>query len=145
MPGVLRIYEGAAFPELRAFAAEAKESLENSIIGAAENVSDEAERQQLVEDEKTAFNMLSSLTEKETGSPVSQFISTSLSWVAVTLSQLVQKRDFADLTWHEIYVGPYLKRYMTESKAQALSVEAHKRWIELDRVRLSLSRMVVRD
>lgn len=140
-PGVTRIYESASFPELRAFAGEAKTSLENSIVGAAENVSDEVDQKQLAEDEKTAFEMLSSLVQKETGAEVTQFVSTSLAWVAFTISHLVKNRDFAEATWNDVYVGPYLRQFMDETKSHALAVEVLKRWIETDRVgsKVSLS------
>lgn len=138
IPGVTRTYESASFPELRAFAAEAKSSLENSIVGAAENVSDEVDQKQLSEDEKAAFEMLSSLVQKETGAEVSQFTSTSLAWVAFTISHLVKNRDFAEETWNNVYVGPYLRQFMDETKAHALAVEVLKRWIETDRVSISI-------
>ena len=51
LPGVTRIYESAAFPEIRAFAEDAKNVLETSVVGAVKDVSDETERKQLLEEE----------------------------------------------------------------------------------------------
>ena len=135
LPGVTKIYESAAFPEIRAFAGEAKDALEASIVGAAATVSDEAEKKQLAEDAQKALEMLFSLVTKEmgTGAPSGPF-ATSLAWVSTTISQLVSKRDFADEQWKSVYVAPYLARFMPENQARAVAAEALKRWIEIDRV-----------
>lgn len=135
LPGVTRIYESAAFPEIREFAKEAKQALEKSVLGAADNVSEEAEKKQLVDDANQAFDMLHSLYAKETGVASTQFAETSLRWVAQSEAQLVQERDFAEEQWFGVYVGPYLARLMPDLQAKAMTAEVLKRWLDVDQKR----------
>lgn len=135
LPGVTRIFESAAFPEIREFAKESKETLENSIVGAAEHVSEEDEKKQLFEDIHQARDMLKSLYTKETGAAPTEFANTSLQWVSHTIGQLVQERDFNEQQWSGLYVGPYLARLMTERQAKAMDAEVLKRWLEIDEKR----------
>lgn len=134
-PGVTRIFESAAFPEIREFAAEAKQTLENSTAGAAENVSEEAEKKQFIADTNEAFQMIQSLYTKETGAAPSDFATTGLQWTAQNVSQLVQARAYGEEEWHNLYVGPYLAQLMPQVQAKAMSAELLKRWLEIDRQR----------
>lgn len=134
LPGIERIIESAAFPEIRAFAVEAKKAVEQSIEGAASPAVDHMTES--LEDEKAAFKELLSLLEKETGEKPDEFFQVALHTVAFAISQLVRKRSFDDADWKAVYVAPYLANFIGKPAADALAVELRKRWMAIENVRL---------
>lgn len=133
LPGIQRILESAAFPEIRAFAVEAKKAVEAAIEGAAVPAIDHMTES--VEDEASAFKELLLLLEKETGEKPDEFFQVTLHTVAFAISQLVRKRSFDDAAWTAIYVAPYLANFVSKSSAEALAVELKKRWMAIEHVR----------
>ncbi|KAK4702417.1 elongation factor 3, partial [Phenoliferia sp. Uapishka_3] len=133
LPGIDRIIESAAFPEIRAFAVEAKKAVEASIEGAASPAIDHMTES--AEDEKAAFQELLILLEQETGEKPDAFFQVALQTVAFTLSQLVRKRSFDESEWNGVYIAPYLANFVGKEKADALSVELRKRWMAIEKAR----------
>ncbi|KAL8281105.1 hypothetical protein RQP46_006463 [Phenoliferia psychrophenolica] len=133
LPGIDRIIESAAFPEIRAFAVEAKKAVEQSIEGAASPAIDHMTES--LEDEKNAFKELVSLAEKESGEKPDEFFQVALQTVAFLISQLVRKRSFDDADWKTVYVAPYLANFLGKPTAEALAVELRKRWMAIENAR----------
>lgn len=139
LPGVTRIAEGAAFPEIRAFATEAKQSCENSMEGAEKELAKEGEVAQAgAQDEELAFSELSKLAAKMNGGvQPDAFMQVSLRYVAYAIAALVKKRDFEEASWQKTYVAPYLARFVDEAAAQSVTKETLRHWLEVDRQRFA--------
>ncbi|KAM0753090.1 hypothetical protein T439DRAFT_299360 [Meredithblackwellia eburnea MCA 4105] len=133
LPGVERIIESAAFPEIRAFAEQAKEAVLAAIEGAAVPAVDHLTES--LEDEKAAFKDLNALLEKETGTQPDAFFQIALQAIAFSVSQLVRKRSFNEPEWKNTYVAPYLANFISKEKSEALAIEVRKRWMEIEKAR----------
>lgn len=141
LPGINRIIESAAFPEIRAFAEEAKSAVEASIEGAAVPAIDHLT--EALVDEKAAFAELVSIAEKETGEKPDEFFQVAIAFVAYSISQMVRKRAFDESEWKGVYVGPYLANFIGKPAAEAISIELRKRWMDIERVSPSLLRLLL--
>ncbi|GAA99754.1 hypothetical protein E5Q_06457 [Mixia osmundae IAM 14324] len=131
LPGVSKIAETAAFPEVRAFGRDAKQSM----LAASAGVETEAAEEALdpsPDDEKTSVSLLVELFTKQTGAAPDAFVQTTLSYVSHAVSVLVKKRDFDDKQWQDVYVAPYLARFMSSTQAQSVCKEANRQWVEID-------------
>lgn len=148
LPGVVRVAEGAAFPEVRAFANEAVRAIvdasgaDDSVIEAAKKADTSSPAASVpqtpavkLEDEDAllAQKTLGDLLTKS-GSPPDAFVNTSLAYQAYCVSQLVRKRDFADDEWTK-YTVPYLSHFVSKDVATSISAENLKRWLAIDAAR----------
>lgn len=137
LPGVTKIAEGAAFPEIREFASEAKQSCENAMEGADVILQKEgAVEAAAKEDERLALQELMKIVSKFNGGVLPDaFMQVSLQYVAYGIAALVNKRDFDEKTWRETYVGPYLDRFLDTASVDSIVRETIRHWIEVDRSR----------
>ncbi|ORY74783.1 P-loop containing nucleoside triphosphate hydrolase protein [Leucosporidium creatinivorum] len=133
LPGIERIIESAAFPEIRAFAVSAKEAVDTASAGAAVPAVDHLS--EAAKDEKTVYAELQELVEKQTGEKTDDFFNKSIAYSAYAVSHLVRKRAFEDKEWKGVYVSPYLNKFIAESAADAISAELIKRWLDVDKSR----------
>ena len=133
LPGIARIIESAAFPEIRAFALESQTAVQTAIEGAAVPAIDHLT--EALVDEKAAFKELVSMIQKETGEKPDDFFQVALASVAYSISQMVRKRAFDEAQWKGTYVGPYLQSFIGKPLADSISIELRKRWMEIERVR----------
>ncbi|GEM07150.1 elongation factor 3 [Rhodotorula toruloides] len=133
LPGIERIIESAAFPEIRAFAEEAKRAVDKSVVGASVPAVDHFS--EAAKDEQTALSQLVELAEKHTGERPDAFAQQSFRSAAFALAQLVRKRDLSDKLWRETYVAPYLAHFVGKDAALAISDELLKRWVAVDKER----------
>jgi elongation factor 3 len=136
LPGIERIIESASFPEIRAFAEQAKEAVDAATEGAAVPAVDHMSES--VEDAKTVYNDLVTLLEKQTGTKPDDFFQVSLRYVAFAVSHLVRRRAFDDKEWTQVYVGRYLDKFIPKPQAEALAIELKKRWMEIDKNRFKI-------
>jgi len=135
LPGITRIADGAAMPEIREHAAEAQRVLTGASEG-GDPLGTPAE-QRVVADEALARDMLLELVVKETGlTPAvvrsDTLFSRTLDYISVAIAQLVRQREFDDAPWSETYVGPYLARFLPAAKAAGVASEMRKRWLTMD-------------
>ncbi|BGO99720.1 [NU+] prion formation protein 1 [Rhodotorula toruloides] len=133
LPGIERIIESAAFPEIRAFAEEAKRAVDKSVVGASVPAVDHFS--EAAKDEQTALSQLVELAEKHTGERPDGFAQQSFRSAAFALAQLVRKRDLSEKLWRETYVAPYLAHFVGKDAALAISDELLKRWVAVDKER----------
>jgi elongation factor 3 len=133
-PGVRRIIESASFPEIRELAKEADLAMTEAAHGASVPAS-AGDVTPATEDEKLALEILSSLVAKATGEKPDEFMQTSLLYVAFAIASLVRRRSFDEAIWVEVYLVPYLVRFMGEEQAQTVAREVRKRWMAIDKVR----------
>ncbi|BGP32163.1 [NU+] prion formation protein 1 [Rhodotorula toruloides] len=133
LPGIERIIESAAFPEIRAFAEEAKRAVDKSVVGASVPAVDHFS--EAAKDEQTALSQLVELAEKHTGERPDAFAQQSFRSAAFALAQLVRKRDLSEKLWRETYVAPYLAHFVGKDAALAISDELLKRWVAVDKER----------
>ncbi|KAK4048102.1 [NU+] prion formation protein 1 [Microbotryomycetes sp. JL201] len=132
-PGIDRIIEGAAFPEIRAFAEEAKQAVDAACEGAATPAVDHFT--EALADEKAIYTELQNSVETATGSKPDEFANVSLAYIAYAVSHLVRKRAFGDKEWKETYVGPYLSTFMDKTVADGIAADLKKRWMDVDKSR----------
>jgi len=137
LPGVTKIAEGAAFPEIREFGNEAKKSCEDSMEGADIMQKKENETNAAgAEDEKLALSELSKLVAKHNGGiKPDVFMQVSLQYIAFAIAALVKRRDFDEPTWRNTYVGPYLDRFLDKSSVDGIVHETVKYWLDVDKTR----------
>jgi hypothetical protein len=133
-PGVHRIVESASFPEIRELAKEAELAMTEAAHGATASAATKGPTA-VTEDEKLALEIISSLVAKATGEKPDEFMQTSLRYVAFAVASLVRKRSFDETTWVDVYLVPYLARFMAAEQAQTVAKEVRKRWIAIDKVR----------
>ena len=133
LPGIERIIESAAFPEIRAFAEEAKRAVDKSCVGAAVPAVDHLT--EALGDEKTAFAQLMELAEKHTGERPDAFAEVSFKFAAYAIAQLVRKRALGEKEWRETYVAPYLAHFVGKDVAVSISDEMLKKWVAVDKER----------
>lgn len=133
LPGIERIIESAAFPEIRAFAEEAKRAVDKACVGAAVPAVDHLS--EAAEDEKVAFTQLASLVEKHTGEKPDAFTERSLAFSAFAIAHLTRKRSFALKDWQSLYVSPYLATFVGKESADSIAQEELKRWMDVDKKR----------
>jgi len=132
-PGVERIFESAAFPEIRAFAEKALQAIDASIEGAAVPAVDHLT--EALADEKSAFDEIVILVEKSTGTKPDAFFQVAIKYAAYALAQLVRHRAFGESDWKAVYIGPYLANFIAKDKAEEISVELRTRWMAIDKAR----------
>ncbi|GAA5874427.1 hypothetical protein JCM16303_005850 [Sporobolomyces ruberrimus] len=133
LPGIERIIESAAFPEIRAFAEEAKRAVDKACIGAAVPAVDHLT--EAAEDEKVAYKQLSTLVEKHSGEKPDAFAQQSLSYASFAISHLTRKRSFGLKDWQSLYVAPYLAAFVGKESAESIAAEELKRWMDVDKKR----------
>ncbi|GAA5856828.1 hypothetical protein JCM8547_008863 [Rhodosporidiobolus lusitaniae] len=130
LPGIERIIETAAFPEIRAFAETAKTAVNKSCVGATIPAVDHFSES--AEDEKKIQKELVELYEKESGEKPDAFALESVNSAAYAAAQLVRKRALGNKEWQETYVAPYLAHFVGKDAATAITAELLKRWIKID-------------
>ncbi|GAA6061360.1 hypothetical protein JCM10212_005814 [Sporobolomyces blumeae] len=133
LPGIERIIESAAFPEIRAFAEEAKRAVDKACVGASAVAVDHLSEAAV--DERTAFAELVSLVEKHTGEKPDAFAEQSLAYASFAIAHLTRKRAFGLKDWQNTYVSPYLAHFVGKENADAIAAEELKRWMAVDKVR----------
>lgn len=133
LPGIERIIESAAFPEIRAFAEEAKRSVDKACVGAAVPAVDHLT--EAVQDEKLAYTQLASIVEKHTGSKPDAFTEQSLRYASFAISHLVRKRSFGLKDWQSVYVGPYLVASVGKDSADSIASDELTRWMNIEKKR----------
>lgn len=133
LPGIERIIESAAFPEIRAFAEEAKRAVDKACVGAAVPAVDHLT--EAAGDEKVAYAQLASLVEKHTGEKPDAFVERSLAYSSFAIAHLTRKRSFALKDWQSLYVSPYLATFVGKESADSIAQEELKRWMDVDKKR----------
>lgn len=133
LPGIERIIESAAFPEIRAFAVSAKEAVQTASEGAAVPAVDHLS--EAVNDAKVVEKELVELVKKHSeGAEVDDFFKKSIAYSAYAVSQLVRKRDFDDKQWKGTYVSNYLNKFIDPDQADQVALELKKIWMAVDKV-----------
>ncbi|GAA5898100.1 hypothetical protein JCM6882_003327 [Rhodosporidiobolus microsporus] len=133
LPGIERIIESAAFPEIRAFAEQAKQSVDKACVGASVPAVDHFS--EASEDEKKAYGELVELFEKEKGSKIDAFEAQSVKSAAYAISQLVRKRMLSTKEWDGQYVAPYLAHFIEKEAASTIATLLLKQWEKIDEER----------
>ena len=110
LPGITRIAESASFPEIRDHARNAEQVLIAAATGGDPEGTPAEKR--VVQDVALAQHSLISLVTKTTGEAPGTFVTTALAWIADAIAALVRKRIFDDKAWADVYVGPYLARFV---------------------------------
>ena len=137
LPGVSKIADGAAFPEIREFGKEARKSCEEAMEGADIMAKKENETNAAgAEDEKLALAELDKLVTKHNGGvKPDAFLQISLAYVSFAIAALVKRRDFSEKLWLETYVGPYLARFLDAATVESIVKESVKHWLAVDSAR----------
>ncbi|GAA6034117.1 hypothetical protein JCM8097_000704 [Rhodosporidiobolus ruineniae] len=130
LPGIERIIETAAFPEIRAFAEQAKQAVDKACVGASVPAVDHFS--EAAKDEEKALAELSELIEKETGSKPDGFATQSVKSAAFAVAQLVRKRMLSEKEWQDQYVAPYLAHFVGKEAASSITAELLARWVKID-------------
>ncbi|KAI5480625.1 elongation factor 3 [Pseudohyphozyma bogoriensis] len=131
LPGVERIIESAAFPEIRAFAVTAKESIDAATEGASVPAVDHMSES--ANDAEAAFkDIVKIVSETEQVTP---FTEIAIAAAAFVLSQLVRKRTFSEKDFTETYIGGYLAPFVGKERSVSIGNDLRKKWMEIDRSR----------
>jgi len=133
LPGVERIIESAAFPEIRAFAETAKAAVNKACVGAAEPAVDTFS-EALKDEEKIKAEIIELVT-KQTGEKPDAFVQQSIDYAAYAASQLVRKRGLGSKEWQDIYVAPYLANFVGKEAATSITAELLNHWAKIDEER----------
>ncbi|GAA5954301.1 hypothetical protein JCM10213_009166, partial [Rhodosporidiobolus nylandii] len=132
LPGIERIIETAAFPEIRAFAEQAKQAVDKACVGASVPAVDHFS--EAAKDEQTAFGELVEAVAKQSGEKPDAFAEQSLRYAAFAIGQLVRKRMLSQKEW-DLYVAPYVKHFAGEEGAAVITTELLKKWEKVDEER----------
>ncbi|KAF9130786.1 translational elongation factor EF-1 alpha [Mortierella sp. GBA39] len=128
LPGLNRMIEIGASPELRSVAERARATLvrvgggEKGHEDALVNIAYEVKPAEVFEQIKK------SLGEKF---KIDDFIKTSLNYSAGLCSELVTARDFEANAWHAS-IEPYLVTFVSKDEAKRVATEVHKYFVEFD-------------
>ncbi|KAG9064378.1 translational elongation factor EF-1 alpha [Linnemannia hyalina] len=128
LPGLDRMIEIGASPELRSVAERARATLvrvgggEKGHEDALVNIAYEVKPDEVFEQIKK------SLGEKV---KIDDFVKTSLNYSAGLCSELVTARDFEAEAWHAS-VEPYLVTFVSKDDAKRVATEVHKYFVEFD-------------
>ncbi|KAF9539326.1 translational elongation factor EF-1 alpha [Mortierella hygrophila] len=128
LPGLDRMIEIGASPELRSVAERARATLvrvgggEKGHEDALVNIAYEVKPAEVFEQIKK------SLGEKV---KIDDFVKTSLNYSAGLCSELVTARDFEAEAWHAS-VEPYLVTFVSKDDAKRVATEVHKYFVEFD-------------
>ena len=133
LPGIERIIESAAFPEIRAFAETAKKAVDKSIVGASIPAIDHLS--EALGDERTAYSQLVEAVEAKSGAMSDAFVEASIKTAAYAVSQLVRKRALGEKEWKDQYVGPYIAHFVGKDAADEISLDLLKKWVAVDKER----------
>ncbi|BGP40306.1 [NU+] prion formation protein 1 [Rhodotorula kratochvilovae] len=133
LPGIERIIESAAFPEIRAFAEAAKKAVDKSIIGASIPAIDHLS--EALGDERTAYTQLMAVVEEKTGEKPDAFVEQSIKTAAYAVSQLVRKRALGEKEWKDQYVAPYIAHFVGKEAAAEIAEDLLKKWVIVDKER----------
>lgn len=128
LPGLNRMIEIGASPELRSVAERARSTLvrvgggEKGHEDASVNIAYEVKPAEVFEQIKK------SLGEKV---KIDDFVKTSLNYSAGLCSELVTARDFEAKAWHAS-IEPYLVTFVSKDDAKRVAAEVHKYFVDFD-------------
>ncbi|KAG0064451.1 translational elongation factor EF-1 alpha [Linnemannia elongata] len=128
LPGLDRMIEIGASPELRSVAERARATLvrvgggEKAHEDASVNIAYEVKPAEVFEQIKK------SLGQKV---KIDDFVKTSLNYSAGLCSELVTARDFEAQAWHAS-IEPYLVTFVSKDDAKRVATEVHKYFVEFD-------------
>ncbi|KAF9910696.1 translational elongation factor EF-1 alpha [Linnemannia zychae] len=128
LPGLDRMIEIGASPELRSVAERARATLvrvgggEKAHEDSAVNIAYEVKPVEVFEQIKK------SLGEKV---KIDDFVKTSLNYSAGLCSELVTARDFEATAWHAS-IEPYLITFVSKDDAKRVATEVHKHFVDYD-------------
>ncbi|KAG0366523.1 P-loop containing nucleoside triphosphate hydrolase protein [Gamsiella multidivaricata] len=128
LPGLDRMIEIAASPELRSVAERARATLVR--VGGGEKAQEESTVN--IAYEVKPAEVLETL-KKTIGSAlkVNDFVLTSLNYSATLCSELITSRDFEADAWHASIV-PYLLTFISKDEAKRVASEVHKFYVDFD-------------
>ncbi|GAA5996681.1 uncharacterized protein JCM10292_003132 [Rhodotorula paludigena] len=133
LPGIERIIESAAFPEIRAFAEEAKRAVQKSVQGASIPAIDHLT--EALGDERTAYAQLMEAVEQQTGDKVDAFAEQSIKSAAFAIAQLVRKRQLSEKEWKDQYVAPYVAHFVGQEASEKIALDLLAKWVAVDKER----------
>ncbi|KAF9126163.1 translational elongation factor EF-1 alpha [Mortierella sp. 14UC] len=128
LPGLDRMIEISASPELRSVAECARATLvrvgggEKAHEDSAVNIAYEVKPAEVFEQIKK------SLGEKV---KIDDFVKTSLNYSAGLCSELIAARDFESSAWHAS-IEPYLTTFVSRDDAKRVATEVHKHFVDYD-------------
>ncbi|KAH7049650.1 P-loop containing nucleoside triphosphate hydrolase protein [Linnemannia elongata] len=128
LPGLDRMIEIGASPELRSVAERARATLvrvgggEKAHEDASVNIAYEVKPAEVFEQIKK------SLGQKV---KIDDFVKTSLNYSAGLCSELITARDFEAQAWHAS-IEPYLVTFVSKDDAKRVATEVHKYFVEFD-------------
>ncbi|KAF9209168.1 translational elongation factor EF-1 alpha [Haplosporangium sp. Z 27] len=128
LPGLDRMIEVAASPELRSVAERARATLVR--VGGGEKAQEESVLN--IAYEVKPDEVLAAL-EKTIGLSlkIDDFVKTSLSYSATLCSELITSRDFEADAW-DASITPYLITFISKDEAKRVATEVHKFYVDYD-------------
>ncbi|KAF9577408.1 translational elongation factor EF-1 alpha, partial [Lunasporangiospora selenospora] len=129
LPGLDRLIDIAASPELRSVAERARATLVR--VGGGEKASDDSLLN--IAYEVKPSEVLATL-QKIAGSSfkhVDEFMLTSLNYSATLCSELITARDFEGEAWHAS-IEPYLLTFVPKDEAKRIATAVHKFYVDFD-------------
>ncbi|KAF8975859.1 translational elongation factor EF-1 alpha [Entomortierella lignicola] len=128
LPGLDRMIEVAASPELRSVAERARATLVR--VGGGEKAQEESVLNIAYE---VKPNEVLATLEKTIGPSlkIDDFVKTSLSYSATLCSELITSRDFEADAW-DASINPYLITFISKDEAKRVATEVHKFYVDYD-------------
>ncbi|TIB93832.1 hypothetical protein E3Q10_01072 [Wallemia mellicola] len=138
-PGVTNIKEGAAFPEVRAFAATTHQIMVSAGASSSNPESNRSRPEEIIH-ACEVFNRLLAAEGVATivAAPKIEeddLIATSLKYVADMVVDLAYDRDFDKSKWVDLTIAPYIQHYLQGKREEANKVaeEALEVYLEIDK------------
>jgi len=134
-PGVERIAEGASFPEVRAYAQSALDTLREATKVVGEAKEDEDPKKIYLTAKKQALQRIKDVVSKNAGAQIADdaWCQIGYEWVASLIPRLADKRIVHASAWDEVYVLPYLRRTCGNvDHAKAATDALRKEYVALD-------------
>ncbi|PWN34889.1 uncharacterized protein FA14DRAFT_164071 [Meira miltonrushii] len=134
-PGVERIAEGASFPEVRAYAQSALDTLREATKVVGEAKEDEDPKKIYLTAKKQALQRIKDVVTQTAGAQVAEdaWCQIGYEWVASLIPRLADKRIVHASAWDEVYVLPYLRRTCGNADyAKAATDALRKEYTALD-------------
>ncbi|KAF9178730.1 translational elongation factor EF-1 alpha [Haplosporangium sp. Z 11] len=128
LPGLNRMIDIAASPELRSVAERAKATLvrvgggEKAHEDSSVNIAYEVKPAEVFEQLKKSLDKIVK---------VDEFVKTSLNYSATLCSELIAARDFEAGAWHAS-IEPYLVTFATDNEAKWVAGSVHRHYVEFD-------------
>ncbi|KAF9437120.1 translational elongation factor EF-1 alpha [Entomortierella beljakovae] len=140
LPGLDRLIETGASPELRSVAERARATLVR--VGGGEKAQDESIL--TIAYEVKPAEVLETLQKIiGTGLKVDDFVKTSLNYSATLCSELITSRDFEADAW-DASTAPYLATFISKDEVKRVSTELNKFYVDFD-AKNALSNAAVAD